>query len=342
MARDRTVGRVGNRTHGTDSSPGALAPSAQGGPPEGDYSANIALLERFARCLETVELENEVLTAMGERLPGLTALVSLTAGATEPSRVRDREGTRPWRAGNPAPPLLAAPVVDRDEAFGWIAWTDDTTDESVRAAARALLPEIAAAAAIPARNAHRYAGAIEAALKDGLTGVYNRRAFEDFLARETEAARRYDRPLSLIVSDVDRFKEINDTWGHPAGDHALCRLARVLEDEARRSDMVARIGGDEFALIVRGSDAGNAVRIGERIVARLARLEISPAGCEDLFSIGASFGVADLEMASGCADRLVEMADRALLAAKRAGGGSVTACAAPDRVPPLAAGKEGR
>ncbi len=342
MARDRTVERVGIRTPGGEPSGRALSRSQSGGAPPGEGTANVALLERFARCLDAVELETEVLAAMTESLPGLTALVALTPGSAEPSRVRDREGTRPWRAGNSPPALLAAPVIDRDEAFGWIAWVDDTTDESLRAAARALLPEIAAAAAIPARNASRYAGAIEAALKDGLTGVYNRRAFEDFLARETEAARRYDRPLSLIVADVDRFKEINDTWGHPAGDHALCRLARVLEDEARRSDMVARIGGDEFALIVRGSDAGNAVRMAGRIIGRLARLEISPAGCEDLFGLSASFGVADLAAAEGCSERLIEMADRAQILAKREGGGAVIAYDASRPTNRAAAGKEGR
>jgi diguanylate cyclase (GGDEF)-like protein len=237
--------------------------------------------------------------------------------------VLDENGCRPWCASDRPPPLVAAPVVDHGETFGWIAWVDEGSDAMPKGPAGALLSEIAAAASIPAANARRYADALDAALKDALTDIYNRRAFEEFLARETEASRRYGRALSLILVDVDRFKEVNDSWGHPTGDHALRRLARVLEEEARRSDIVARLGGDEFALIVPASDGANALRLGRRIVRRLERLEFSPAGCGELFAISASLGVADLQMANGDPVMLVELADRALLAAKRSGGGTI-------------------
>jgi GGDEF domain-containing protein len=90
----------------------------------------------------------------------------------------------------------------------------------------------------------------EQAVRDPLTGLYNRRFFDEALAQNIEAARRYGRELSLVLFDLDNFKQINDTCGHQAGDEMLKIFARRLQETVRKADIVCRIGGDEFAVIL--------------------------------------------------------------------------------------------
>ena len=105
----------------------------------------------------------------------------------------------------------------------------------------------------------------EQANRDWLTGLRNRRYFEDALADHTEAATRYNRPLALVLFDIDRFKSINDTLGHAAGDETLRRFADLLKKTARKADIVCRHGGDEFALILPETDGSNAWKFAQRI-----------------------------------------------------------------------------
>jgi diguanylate cyclase (GGDEF)-like protein len=88
------------------------------------------------------------------------------------------------------------------------------------------------------------------AVCDSLTGLYNRRFFDEALAQNIEAARRYGRELSLVLFDLDKFKQVNDTCGHLAGDEVLKNFARLLQETVRKADIVCRIGGDEFAVIL--------------------------------------------------------------------------------------------
>ncbi|QBG47976.1 GGDEF domain-containing protein [Verrucomicrobia bacterium S94] len=108
----------------------------------------------------------------------------------------------------------------------------------------------------------------EQATRDWLTGLYNRRYFEETLTDHISAARRYDRPLSLVLFDIDRFKQINDSAGHAAGDTALKSFAEILKSTARAADILCRFGGDEFAVILPETDASNAWKFAERVMAR--------------------------------------------------------------------------
>lgn len=140
------------------------------------------------------------------------------------------------------------------------------------------------------------------ALRDPLTGVYNRRFFDESFAQQIEAARRYGRELSLMVLDIDRFKQINDTGGHPAGDQILREFARLLQQTVRKADMVCRIGGDEFAVILPETALGSAGKLAERF---LGVLEQTPG-------IRACAGVAALP-----SEDLFAEADASLLAQKQ-------------------------
>lgn len=105
----------------------------------------------------------------------------------------------------------------------------------------------------------------EQATRDGLTNLYNRRYFEETLADHIESAKRYDRELSLVIFDIDHFKQINDANGHAAGDSALKHFAERLRATARAADIICRIGGDEFAAILPETGTSNAWKFVERI-----------------------------------------------------------------------------
>ncbi|MBT4159944.1 MAG: GGDEF domain-containing protein, partial [Gammaproteobacteria bacterium] len=103
------------------------------------------------------------------------------------------------------------------------------------------------------------------AVKDGLTRIYNKRYFNEVLEKECEYNRRNQVGLCLIIFDIDHFKQINDTWGHPAGDFILKNLAQLIENEARGYDVFARYGGEEFVFLLRGAPLEAAVQLAERV-----------------------------------------------------------------------------
>jgi diguanylate cyclase (GGDEF)-like protein len=141
------------------------------------------------------------------------------------------------------------------------------------------------------------------AITDGLTGLFNRRYFNATLEREIQAARRYDRPLSLLLMDINRFKEYNDSRGHPAGDQLLCEFGRIIKSRLRIVDVVARYGGDEFVVILQETNAKNTGIVAEKLRAALKAELPAAAG------LGASIGCATLQ-ADMSADSLLTLADQ--------------------------------
>ena len=154
---------------------------------------------------------------------------------------------------------------------------------------------------------------------DGLTGVCNRRHFQVLLSREAERARSAGHPLALRLADVDRFKDVNDRHGHPAGDAVLQHVARLLAQRLRRSDVVARYGGEEFAVLLPGSDREAAAALAEEL---RREIESSPAALPapaEPLRVTLSFGVASLPDDAASEQALVSAADRALYSAKNGG-----------------------
>lgn len=169
-----------------------------------------------------------------------------------------------------------------------------------------------AGAAAAAAEAELY----QAAVMDPLTGAHNRRAFEEFLAREVSRSQRHARPLSLLLFDVDRFKLINDRFGHPAGDYTLRELAAVVKGVIRTNDLLARYGGDEFVVVLPETPPTQGARCGERIRAALAAHTFTFAG--RTYPVAISVGVGGWEPGVTPAE-LVARADRRLYEAKRGG-----------------------
>jgi len=159
----------------------------------------------------------------------------------------------------------------------------------------------------------------ETARRDALTGLLNRRGFEERLDVELARATRVERPVALILSDVDHFKTVNDRLGHPAGDAVLLRVAGVLEGIGRRGDTVARLGGEEFVFIVPDADADMAFELAER-----ARVALERTFADEPVPLTASFGTVAFPADGTTAASLLETADRALYAAKDAGRNRTT------------------
>jgi two-component system, cell cycle response regulator len=158
---------------------------------------------------------------------------------------------------------------------------------------------------------------------DGLTQVFNKRYFLESLEREISRCRRYDRGLSLVLYDADHFKKINDTFGHLAGDYVLKALADTVKDRIRREDVLARFGGEEFAVILPEIDLKGAQAFAEKI-RRL--IEESAFRFEDAeIPVTVSMGVATLDGTIGCADDFIKVADERLYEAKRRGRNRVVA-----------------
>jgi len=158
----------------------------------------------------------------------------------------------------------------------------------------------------------------ESALRDGLTKVFNKKYFTDYLEKEFAYAARHSSPLALIFLDIDFFKRINDTHGHPAGDFVLSELSQLMATLVRTEDVLARFGGEEFTVLCRGTDLG-----GARIVAERLRRTVEA----HTFSFGAktipvtiSLGIAGIpDTAVVDHAQFLAAADKALYEAKRTG-----------------------
>ena len=169
----------------------------------------------------------------------------------------------------------------------------------------------------PLRNAILYHEALHAAHKDPLTGVNNRATLDETLQRESRLAKRYERPLSLIVIDIDHFKNVNDTLGHAAGDSIIRSTAECTATCIRSTDILFRYGGEEFVVILSNTNASGAMFLAERIRRAIEKTKtICCSGTEK--KVTASLGVATL-MAEETEAEFFTRADKALYKAKKDG-----------------------
>jgi diguanylate cyclase (GGDEF)-like protein len=152
---------------------------------------------------------------------------------------------------------------------------------------------------------------------DSLTGLHNRRAFEEMIQREVQLAARDNTPLTLLMMDLDHFKQLNDTWGHALGDRALRTFGGVLLTVTGTHDAVARLGGEEFAILLPGRSARNALSLAERLRATVEGLRLSEG--EELVRFTVSIGLSSLQPGEAGFEPMLRRADRALYKVKRSG-----------------------
>lgn len=173
------------------------------------------------------------------------------------------------------------------------------------------------------QNALRFFNVSQQLERDPLTGLGNRRALSIQGAQWLADSRRHHQPISMLVMDLDHFKGVNDTFGHPVGDQVLCTVAETLREATREADLCVRMGGDEFVVLLPWSGLEDALECAERIRRTLASRPIDTPTGEQL-TISISAGVATYRRGMDL-DRLYQQADQALYAAKRAGAGQVLA-----------------
>lgn len=196
-----------------------------------------------------------------------------------------------------------------------------------------VLNTLAGSVAIAIDNARLHAEVKLMAMTDVISGLANRRAFDEILEAEITRASRYSQPISLIILDLDSFKEYNDKWGHPAGDVRLKEIADLLRANVRDPDMAARYGGEEFALILPNTSKGGAIRLAERL--RQSAESSAPQKNGDNYPIPGytiSLGVATFPDDAISMEELLLMADNAELMAKRLGKNQVYAANSANKI----------
>ena len=212
--------------------------------------------------------------------------------------------------------LLIQPLPFRGDAQGALCFFAPKPEAFSRGtiAATDMLADLAAVAI---DNALLYRGMEEKALRDGLTGLYNHRWFQQRLREELERAERLRTRVAMVLCDIDRFKRVNDAYGHPVGDEVLRGVARTLAEAVRKTDSAARYGGEEFALVLVGTDAKGAKELAERIRREVARLVFQGGGRE--FKVTISLGIAVYPDDTRGRAELIAKADQALYRAKEKG-----------------------
>lgn len=209
---------------------------------------------------------------------------------------------------------VASPIWVGSELWGVVLVANANTVDAIPPGGEARLgrfAELVTLAVAAAEERDRLRGL---ATSDPLTGLPNRRAFDQRLAAEAERSARHGHALSLVILDIDHFKRVNDTWGHQVGDDVLVEFARRLQSQARGSDLVARIGGEEFAWLLPDAPAPGGRDAAERLRRYVAARPFPTVG-----PVGFSAGVADVAVAGCDVSDLMAVADAALYRAKESG-----------------------
>ena len=214
-------------------------------------------------------------------------------------------------------PALAAPLRRGHHTVGVIVVEREPSRPAYDSDAEAMLVSLAGPAGIAVDNVLLHREAQRLSVTDPLTGAGNLRHMTTTLAREVERASRFERPLSVLLLDLDHFKNVNDTYGHTVGDAVLRELARRLASVVREVDTVARYGGEEFVVVTPETDTEGAEHLAERIC-EAVREEPFVVG-DDSVDVTVSVGISSLPMHGSASGDLVRAADDGLYAAKRAG-----------------------
>jgi diguanylate cyclase (GGDEF)-like protein len=222
--------------------------------------------------------------------------------------------------GTPLEPeaMISIPLMSREKVKGCLniyrhGETAEFTDAEFELARR-----FGDAAALAIDNAKLLSILEQQALTDPLTGLYNHRHFQERLRSELERANRSKDSTALLLLDIDDFKKVNDVYGHSTGDRLLVALAEVLKETVRASDVPARIGGEEFAVILPSCDAGDALGLATRLLGRFSELDFDEVG-----GVSVSLGISQGPEHAMNARELLSYAEAAMLTAKAKGGNRV-------------------
>jgi diguanylate cyclase (GGDEF)-like protein len=230
----------------------------------------------------------------------------------EPETVVFTPRTRLTRARS----LLVLPLVRGEQVLGAITLAS-AQPRRFHQATREMLRVISHQVSVSLQNARMYSSMEARATTDGLTGLTNHRAFQERLSTLHALADRSEQKFSLILTDIDHFKRVNDTYGHPVGDEVLRRVAAVLTGRSRKVDIVARYGGEEFVIVLPDTDGRGAEIFANKLREELAAETMNSDA--DAFHVTISMGIAEYPRDASDRRELIERADQALYRCKERG-----------------------
>lgn len=212
--------------------------------------------------------------------------------------------------------LLSLPLVVKDTAIGTLTffWCEEG---GFNEADRKILEVLALQASVSLENARMYQKMEEMAVTDGLTRLYNHRYFRDWLTAEIDRTKRMPIKISLILIDIDHFKKVNDTYGHPVGDIVLKKMAHILSESIRSSDLAARYGGEEFVLVLLDTHAKGAKKFADRVRRLIKNTKFAYPGGS--LNITISMGISTFPENAEHIQPLIDSADKALYYSKENG-----------------------
>ena len=218
--------------------------------------------------------------------------------------------------------ILVAPIIKDNDVLGSIA-VERTEISPFSDRDFALLEVLAATASSILSWQSEYNIMHKSAIHDGLTDLLNHKAYQDRFVEELSRAKRFKQNLVLLILDLDKFKRINDTYGHLYGDYVLMDVAKILKESVRNIDICARYGGEEFAIVLVNTDIENARPVAERIIEKVAGYHFNKEGIEEHMTISA--GMSEYPKNSMDAKALIAHADLAMYEVKKNGGNGVIA-----------------
>lgn len=293
--------------------------------------------KKLARCL-TIGLDEKHASAIGA-LPVEGGILSRLVQREGALRIEDLgsyliapDALPPYL---PLSSFLGISLRCHGELFGQLYLVEKITSEGAVTAFTDLdeqiLSTLSAQAAVSIENLRLLQDSKERAMRDSLTGLLNHSSIQDALSRELARSEREREPLAVLMGDLDYFKRINDTYGHSVGDFVICEAARRIGEAARRYDLLARVGGEEFLVILPGCDEGRACEIAERIRSAIGDVPIqSLAGP---LTVTMSIGAAAWQPGNAAhAQRLWETADQALYRVKERGRNGIAFLALPQNL----------
>ncbi len=273
----------------------------------------VGVLDQGSRGIPNIRLDSKLLAAILKK--------------DKPLVVDGSQGSETTSQG--PEPLLVIPLKGIERPLGVLAVDYDDT-HPIKETDLDLLMDLASSAILAIENIRLHKRVQQLANRDGLTSLYNHRYFQESLRRELNQAKDVDRPLSLVMVEVDRFKTYNDIYGHQRGDLALQSIARALEKSVRQwGGVVARYGGDEFFVILPGLHKEEAFKAARQIHEKIVTHTAKELRQYSLPRVAVSLGVATFPVDADAASPLIDAADRAMYAAKRSGGGRVQQFEAP-------------
>lgn len=259
---------------------------------------------------------------VGQRFAGGDGLVAMVVETRHALPVAGPRATGPQRvfaAGLPSPPqesLLVLPLSGLQGVLGTLvlgSHTHGVFGDQDQLSLQLLSRHIA----VSLSNAHMIERLESLATCDGPTGLLNKRALIEIAQAKLLSARRFSKPLSVLVCDLDHFKRVNDTYGHDVGDRVIVAFAEVLKRSHRQTDAVGRFGGEEFVMVCEETDQAGALQLSGRICSELAAIAfVTPHGS---FNVTCSIGIAAVNQETGTWEEVFKLADTALYAAKRGG-----------------------